>query len=76
MLLAHGASVLSTRHRRPPGLTARNRSWFDRSGFEKVEWAAPTGFPYLGGGAHEALEGANGVLEEGVRFFRFVGDES
>lgn len=40
MLLAHGASVLWTRHRRPPDLTPRIRSWFEESGFEEVAGGA------------------------------------
>lgn len=36
-LCAPGATVIWTRHRRPPDLTPRIRDWFDAAGFEPVD---------------------------------------
>ena len=35
-----GATVIWTRHRRPPDLTAQVRAWFTESGFEDVAFDA------------------------------------
>lgn len=35
------ATVLWTRHRRPPDLTGPVRDWFARAGFEELAWVAP-----------------------------------
>jgi hypothetical protein len=40
-LCAPGATVLWTRHRRPPDLTPRIRAWFRASGFDEVAFEAP-----------------------------------
>jgi hypothetical protein len=40
-LCAPGATVIWTRHRRPPDLTPRIRGWFRASGFEEVAFDAP-----------------------------------
>ena len=40
-LCAVGATVIWTRHRRPPDLTPRIRSWFTGSGFEEVAFDTP-----------------------------------
>jgi len=40
-LCAAGATVIWTRHRRPPDLTPRIREWFRTSGFEEVAFDTP-----------------------------------
>ena len=40
-LCAAGATVIWTRHRRPPDLTPRIREWFRASGFEEVAFDTP-----------------------------------
>jgi hypothetical protein len=40
-LCAAGATVIWTRHRRPPDLTPRIRAWFRASGFEEVAFDTP-----------------------------------
>ena len=39
-LCADGATVIWTRHRRPPDLTPRLRAWFARNGFDEVAFDA------------------------------------
>jgi hypothetical protein len=39
-LCADGATVIWTRHRRPPDLTPRIRDWFSSSGFDEVAFEA------------------------------------
>jgi hypothetical protein len=40
-LCAPGATVLWTRHRRPPDLTPRIRDWFAASGFDEIAFDVP-----------------------------------
>jgi hypothetical protein len=40
-LCAPGATVIWTRHRRPPDLTPRIRGWFQASGFDEVAFDTP-----------------------------------
>jgi hypothetical protein len=40
-LCAPGATVLWTRHRRPPDLTPRIRAWFRASGFDEIAFDVP-----------------------------------
>ena len=40
-LCAPGATVVWTRHRRPPDLTPQIRAWFQASGFEEVAFDTP-----------------------------------
>src|SRR5262249_41051900 len=40
-LCAPGATVIWTRHRRPPDLTPRIRAWFRSSGFDEVAFDTP-----------------------------------
>jgi hypothetical protein len=42
-LCAPGATVIWTRHRRPPDLTPRVRAWFAESGFDEVAFDVPDG---------------------------------
>lgn len=39
-ICAHGATVIWSRHRRPPDLTVRIREWFAGNGFEEVAFDA------------------------------------
>jgi hypothetical protein len=73
MLCAPAATVVWTRHRRPPSLTPTIREWFEQSGFEEIARDEPPDLPYVGVGAHR-WRGKGGVVRSGVGFFRFVGD--
>jgi Putative methyltransferase len=69
---APGASVIWTRHRRPPDLTPTIREWFARAGFEEVSFDAPD--PYvLAVGCHR-LVAAPAAFDPGFRLFEFIGD--
>jgi hypothetical protein len=46
MLCAYGATVIWTRHRRPPDLTIDIRRWFERAGFEPLAFDAPAEFEW------------------------------
>lgn len=39
-LCADGATVIWTRHRRPPDITVQMREWFTASGFDEVAFDA------------------------------------
>jgi hypothetical protein len=70
---ASGATVVWTRHRRPPDLTGSIRSWFEEAGFEEVGFTGPDHVPYIGvGGA--CWPGPDGVLAPRLRLFRWIGD--
>jgi hypothetical protein len=71
-LCAEGASVIWTRHRRPPDLTPAIRSWFEAAGFEglRFDTAADALFAI---GTHR-LTRAPQPFTPGVRLFDFVGD--
>lgn len=75
MLCAEGATVVWTRHRRPPDLTPRVRAWFEEAGFLENRWVAPAEHPYVGVGAAR-WGGPDGHLAAGHRFFTFRGDGS
>ena len=45
-LCARGATVIWTRHRRPPDLTVDIRRWFVAAGFEAVAFDAPEAFEW------------------------------
>ncbi|MGA8679882.1 MAG: SAM-dependent methyltransferase [Acidimicrobiales bacterium] len=75
MLCKHGATVVWTRHRRPPDLTPAIRAWFEEAGFEEIARDEPADLPYVGVGAHR-WPGEVGVVRRGVGFFQFVGDGS
>jgi hypothetical protein len=75
MLCERGATVLWTRHRKPPDLTPQLRRWFAEAGFEEIACDEPPDLPYVGVGA-ERWPGEDGVVRSGVGFFRFVGDGS
>src|SRR2546425_5922070 len=76
-LCARGATVIWTRHRRPPDLTPPIREWFAAAGFAELafEWTeaeppGPGAFPAQGVGAHRWPHDPV-PLEAGVRMFRF-----
>jgi hypothetical protein len=70
-LCAPGATVIWTRHRRPPDRTVLARDAFVRAGFEEVAYDAPDGFLF-GVGAHR-LASQPTPFEPGVEMFTFVG---
>lgn len=69
-LCAPGATVVWTRHRRPPDLTVEIRSWLARAGFEEVAFEAPEDVLFAVG-AHR-LRAAPAPLAPGVRLFTFA----
>jgi hypothetical protein len=73
MLCESGATVIWTRHRRPPDLTPQVRQWFLDTGYENLGWEEPQDLPYVGVGAAR-WPGEAGVVKEGVGFFTFVDD--
>jgi hypothetical protein len=72
-LCAPGATVIWTRHRRPPDLTADVRSWFSDAGFEEVAFAAPDPTGIVGVGAHRLVTEPRPFVAD-HRLFTFVGD--
>jgi hypothetical protein len=71
---AAGATVIWTRHRRPPDLTPSIREWFGAAGFEEVSFEAPS--PYVLSVGSCRLVGPPGAVpfDPGLRLFDFVGD--
>jgi predicted RNA methylase len=51
-LCREGATVIWTRHRRPPDLTPQLRAWFADSGFQEIAFDAPDTSTMIGVGAH------------------------
>ena len=72
-LLAPGATVIWTRHRRPPDLTTDIRAWFAAAGFDEVAFVAPDASGFVGVGAHR-LRSDPRPFVPGERMFTFVGD--
>lgn len=70
-LCAPGATVVWTRHRRPPDRTILARETFADTGFEEVSFVAPDGFLF-GVGVHR-LAAAPLPYRAGVEMFTFVG---
>lgn len=68
-LCAPGATVIWTRHRRPPDLTPAIREWFAESGFEERAFDAPDG-PSWSVGVH-VLAAEPRAFEPGLRLFAF-----
>jgi hypothetical protein len=58
------ATVIWTRHRRPPDLTPRFRALFTAAGFEEVAFGSPETAPQIGVGAAR-FRGSNDALEPG-----------
>jgi hypothetical protein len=76
-LCAPGATVIWTRHRRPPDLTPQVRAWFTAAGFEELAFGSPASSPRTGVGASVLRAGAGAVLPEGPLFrFGSARDES
>ena len=73
-LCAPGATVIWTRHRRPPDRTALAREAFAAAGFEEITFDAPDGF--LFGIGVNRLVAHPARFEAGVRMFGFVGDDA
>jgi hypothetical protein len=69
---APGASVIWTRHRRPPDLTPAIRSWFADAGFVERSFAAPEGY-VLAVGRHQ-LRSIPTAFDPEVQLFEFTGD--
>jgi hypothetical protein len=69
-LCASGASVVWTRHRRPPDLTVDIRHWFAVAGFEQVAFDAPAAFEWTVG-VHRLVADPKPIVP-GRRLFRFV----
>ncbi|HSR26697.1 MAG TPA: SAM-dependent methyltransferase [Candidatus Eisenbacteria bacterium] len=67
---APAATVVWTRHRRPPDLTPRIREWFARAGFDEIVFEAPPDERF-GVGAHR-LRTHPVPLTCGVHLFDFV----
>jgi hypothetical protein len=76
-LCAPGATVVWTRHQRPPDLTPPVRRWFAEAGFVERSFVAPSGY-VLSVGCHEWCGGADGggasPLDPDLRLFDFSGD--
>jgi hypothetical protein len=69
-LCASGATVIWTRHRRPPDLTIDIRRWFTTVGFEPVAFDAPAAFEWSVG-VHRFV-GTPEPIVPGRRLFTFV----
>jgi hypothetical protein len=72
-LLASGAAVIWTRHRRPPDLTPVIRAWFWDAGFEEVSFEHVPGGPGTVGVSR--YRGRTQPLFAGRRLFTFTGTE-
>jgi hypothetical protein len=63
-----GATVIWTRHRRPPDLTPRVRGWFTASGFEEIAFDA-LGTDTMGGvGVNRLRSAASAPMPDGPLF--------
>jgi len=71
-LCAPGASVLWTRHRRPPDLTPTVRRWFADAGFDEFAFEVLADEDYVSVG-HHCFVGQPAPLPAGRRLFTFVG---
>ena len=69
-LCAPGATVIWTRHLRPPDLTPQLRAWFTTAGFTELAFGTPASAPRTGVGACALRDGAGAALPEGP-LFRF-----
>ena len=67
---APGATVIWTRHRRPPDLTIEIRRWFADAGFEPVAFDAPAAFEWSVGVQRYAGDAVPFVA--GRRLFTFL----
>jgi hypothetical protein len=69
-LCAEGATVIWTRHRRPPDLTVQIRDWFRDAAFEELAFVAPRD-TFYGVGAHRLTARALHYTSN-VRLFTFL----
>ena len=65
-----GATVIWTRHRRPPDLTPQVRAWFARGGFEEVAFDALETSVMIGVGVGRLSRAQDAGLPDG-RLFTF-----
>lgn len=72
-LCAPGATVIWTRHRRPPDITIEVRKWFLDGGFDEVAYEGPDGFVF--GVGVNRLAAPPAPFESGVTMFEFVGSD-
>ncbi len=75
MLCTEGATILWTRHRRPPDLTPTIRAWFADAGWEEIAFESPDPARVIGVGAHRLVADPT-PLVSGRRLFSFTGDGS
>jgi hypothetical protein len=68
-----GATVIWTRHRRPPDVTPQLRAWFADSGFEEIAFDALDTDTLTGVGVHRLGSGAAPSAAPGQRLFSFRG---
>jgi hypothetical protein len=66
-----GATVIWTRHRRPPDLTPQVRAWFADSGFAEIAFDAPETSALTGVGVHR-LSHAAAARPPSHRLFTFL----
>jgi hypothetical protein len=71
-LCARSATVIWTRHRRPPDLTPRIREWFTEAGFEEVGFDTEEGTAF--GVGTQRFVGSPLDFQSDERLFTFVGD--
>jgi hypothetical protein len=74
-LCAPGATVIWTRHRRPPDLTPRIREWFAAGGFDEVAFDALDTASMTGVGTHRFSRSNTSALPAG-RLFSFEPEEA
>jgi hypothetical protein len=72
-LCAPGATVVWTRHRRPPDATPALRAWFAAAGFEEIAFEGPDGFIF-GVGVHRLAREPDPFTPD-VKLFQFVGSD-
>jgi hypothetical protein len=65
-----GATVIWTRHRRPPDLTPQLRAWFADSGFDEIAFDALDTSSLTGVGVHQLTRAASFAVP-GDRLFTF-----
>lgn len=70
MLCAPAATVIWTRHRRPPDVTVGIRRWFDSAGFEELAYE-PVPDSWATVGLHR-LTASPAPFQSGVRLFKFA----
>lgn len=70
-LCARGATVIWTRHRRPPDVTPAIRRWLAQAGFDEIGFDAPEDIVQTVGTAR--MRGEPRPLEPGVHLFTFAG---